>query len=257
MTRSSGKKYEFTGETREAHGVTLQRIRALRDVGNGVLSGELGGWLHMERNLDHDGMAWVRDEAIVMNRAIVTGDARVCGDALVSGRARINGRARVTGNAVVFDQAYVTDDASVNHAAHVAENAMLCDNAYVLNRARVTGHVQVYGRTRIEDDASLTGWVEVRDASVLSGATVDGRGQVIVINGFFDDRVTIYRADAEPSGHVVVAGCQQFRLDWAVANLEELARRNEWTMPDGWRSVRQGLLVTVRGWQKLAGSQGG
>lgn len=52
------KKYEFTGETKEFFGTTLQQIRAVRDFGS-IHSGDIGGWIEKEENLDHDGNAWV------------------------------------------------------------------------------------------------------------------------------------------------------------------------------------------------------
>ena len=62
------KKYEFTGEIKQAGifgEITLKRIRAVVAFGC-VEVGELGGWIQEEKNLSHDGDAWV------------CGDARVC-----------------------------------------------------------------------------------------------------------------------------------------------------------------------------------
>ena len=66
------KKYELTDDTKEIDGITLRHIRALRDIPrHGVTSGDLGGWIEEEKNLSHEGDAWV------------SGNARVCGDAIV------------------------------------------------------------------------------------------------------------------------------------------------------------------------------
>mgnify|MGYP001264415659 CR=1 FL=1 len=60
------KKYEFTGETREHLGCTLHRIRALVAIASiGVSAGDLGGWIEAEKNLSHDGDAWVYGNAEV------------------------------------------------------------------------------------------------------------------------------------------------------------------------------------------------
>ena len=62
------KKYELT----EQHPDTgLYCIKALRDFGN-VAKGDIGGWIEGEKNLSHEGYAWVY------------GNARVYGDAWVS-----------------------------------------------------------------------------------------------------------------------------------------------------------------------------
>ena len=71
------KKYEFTDETIQLLGRTLHRIKALRSF-SGVKAGELGGFIEKEKNLSHDGNAWVSGDAHV------SGDAWVCGGAQVS-----------------------------------------------------------------------------------------------------------------------------------------------------------------------------
>lgn len=86
------KKYELTNNTKEWEGKTLYQIRALIDFGN-VKAGELGGYIENEKNLSHDGDAWV------YGNAQVCGDAWVCNDARVYGNAWVYGNARVYGNA--------------------------------------------------------------------------------------------------------------------------------------------------------------
>ena len=62
--------YELTNETKEIGGITLRRIRALRDIpSRRVKAGDLGGWIEKEDNLSHSGDAWVG------------GNAQVSGDA--------------------------------------------------------------------------------------------------------------------------------------------------------------------------------
>ena len=106
------KKYEFTGETKVIAGVTLKRIRALISFGF-VVKGEIGGFIESEKNLSHDGNAWVADNARVAGNAWVAGNARVTGNAMVTGNAWVAGNARVTGNAWVTGNARVTDNAMV------------------------------------------------------------------------------------------------------------------------------------------------
>ena len=81
-------KYELTNETKEIGGITLRRIRALRDIpSRRVKAGDLGGWIEKEDNLSHSGDAWVG------------GNAQVYGDAWVGGDARVGGNAQVYGDA--------------------------------------------------------------------------------------------------------------------------------------------------------------
>ena len=72
------KKYELTDETKGIGGITLHRIRALRDIPSvKVKSGDLGGWIEKESNLTQYGDAWVSGNAIVSGNAKVSGDAEV------------------------------------------------------------------------------------------------------------------------------------------------------------------------------------
>ena len=83
------KKYELTKETKVIGGKTLFRIRALRSFGD-IKAGDLGGFIENERNLSHEGNAWVSGDARVEDNARVDGDAWVDGNAQVSGDGLIN-----------------------------------------------------------------------------------------------------------------------------------------------------------------------
>ena len=110
------RKYKLTDETKGIGGITLHRIRALRNIPRyGVKYGDLGGWIESESNLSQDGDAWVSDDArvygdaVVCDDALVYGDAWVCGNASVSGDAWVCGNAWVSGNAIVYKDAdYMT-----------------------------------------------------------------------------------------------------------------------------------------------------
>ena len=68
------KKFELTAESKiNIFGKKLFRIKALIDFST-VKSGELGGWIEKEENLDQSGDAWV------YGAAEVSGDARVSGN---------------------------------------------------------------------------------------------------------------------------------------------------------------------------------
>jgi carbonic anhydrase/acetyltransferase-like protein (isoleucine patch superfamily) len=96
------KKYELTDETKIFAGVTLYRIRALRDIpAHGVKAGDLGGWIEGGHNLSQDGDAWVS------GNAKVSGDARVCEDAWVSGNTCVYGDAVISGDAWLYGYAVI------------------------------------------------------------------------------------------------------------------------------------------------------
>ncbi len=63
--------YELTNESRtvERFGVTVYRIRALRDIpASGVMAGDLGGWIE---STHVDGVARIQDDAWVDHNGIV------------------------------------------------------------------------------------------------------------------------------------------------------------------------------------------
>lgn len=82
-------KYGLTNETIIVSGITLHRIRALKDFG-AVKAGDLGGFVESEDNLSHDGDCWVAGNARVSGTAHVSGAARLSGSALVSDAAQVH-----------------------------------------------------------------------------------------------------------------------------------------------------------------------
>ena len=127
------KKYELTTEFKiNFFGRKLFRIRALISFGN-VNEGDLGGYIEDEKNLSHDGNAWVYGDAKVY------GDAEVCGDAKVYGNAWVCGNAKVCGDAKVYGDAWVCGDAKVYGDAEVCGDAKVYGNAWVCGNAKVCG----------------------------------------------------------------------------------------------------------------------
>ena len=81
------KKFELTSETKiNIFGKKLFRIKALVSFGV-VKTGETGGWVEKEENVNQSGDAWVFGNAEVFGNARVSGDAWVFGNAEVFGNA--------------------------------------------------------------------------------------------------------------------------------------------------------------------------
>ena len=75
------KKFELTSETKiNIFGKKLFRIKALVSFGV-VKTGETGGWVEKEENVNQSGDAWVFGNAEVFGNARVSGDAEVSGNA--------------------------------------------------------------------------------------------------------------------------------------------------------------------------------
>ena len=124
------KKYILTEETKELFGRTLYRIEAARDFSD-VKKGDKGGWIESEKNLSHEGNAWVSGNAEVYGDAWVSGNAKVSGNAEVYGYSWVSGNADVSGDAKVYGNADVSDDAKVSG------NAEVCGDAWVYGDAKI------------------------------------------------------------------------------------------------------------------------
>ena len=57
---TDNQKYEITNQA-HPHYPWLHRIRALKDVREGVKAGTLGGYVQSADNLSQDGAAWIAD----------------------------------------------------------------------------------------------------------------------------------------------------------------------------------------------------
>ena len=173
------KKYELTSETKEAHGATLYRIRAVRNFGT-VKAGDLGGWIEKEANLSKSDNAWVCDNAEVYGDARVYGNAMVCDNAEVYGNAEVYDDAMVCNNARVYGNAEVYGNARVYGNVEVCGNARVCDNAEVYGDALVCNNAVVYDNAEVYGDAAVCG-----NAEAYGNARVCGIAQVSDIEQIF------------------------------------------------------------------------
>ena len=157
-------KYEIT-EIAHPHCPWLHRIRAVRDVREGVCTGDLGGYVQSEENLSQEGQCWIGDNAVVEEEAFVYGDALIHGCSRVCGCAAISGASRIGGNAVVEDCAMITAG-HVHGAVHISGNARLFANTLTGGVPSVTEKAAVYGE--------VGGKVEVcSETVILPGIMID------------------------------------------------------------------------------------
>ena len=156
------KKYILTDDVIDFNSHTLHRIKAVRDF-DCVKAGDLGGFIESEKNLDHDGDAWVSGDAKVFDNAKVSGDARVFDNAKVSDDARVFGYAKVFGDVWVSGDAWVSDNAKAS------DDARVFGDAKVFGDARVFGYARVFGDAWVFDYACVSGDAKVFDNAKLSG----------------------------------------------------------------------------------------
>ena len=179
------KKYELIlNDSIEVLGCKLFRIRSLTNFGS-VRTGDLGGYIHNEKNLSHDGNAWVADNAKVYDGAQVSGDAEVCGKAeiyvkaKVTDKAKVYGNACVAGNAKVSGNATVKDNTAVWGEAEISGNAIVAEKARVGGTAKVSGNAEVYGNAQVWEDVEIYG-----NAKVSGNAEIYGNARISELNDF-------------------------------------------------------------------------
>ncbi|WP_249961123.1 polymer-forming cytoskeletal protein [Histophilus somni] len=167
------KKYELVREdTVQVKGITLYRIKALIDFYK-VRAGDLGGYIQDERNLSHDGNAWVADNAMVYD------NARVLGNAKIQGNAVVYNNAFVYDNAIVRDDTQVRDNAEVCEDAIISEEAWITENAKVRGTSRVRGDGYVFGNAMLVGDVVVYGNAKIRGNVWLRGTIFIGENAYI------------------------------------------------------------------------------
>lgn len=125
------KKYRLLdSDTKVFFGRTLFRTQALNSFGD-VQEGDLGGYIEKEKNLSHDGNAWVYNNAQVFDEARVCGNAKIFGNAKVYDNAGVRGNAQIYGDTRVYGNAHISEDALIYGNATISGNAYVYDNAYV------------------------------------------------------------------------------------------------------------------------------
>ena len=166
------KKFEPTNESKEYLGVTLYRIKALKDFGD-VKAGELGGFVEKEDNLSQKGDCWI------YNNAMVYGNAKVYNNAKIYNDAKVYDNAQICGNAQICDDAIAYKNAIIHGNAKVFEQAGICGDGAVFGDAMIFGNVRITGRATVYDNASIYGDAIIdADAIVFNNAIVCDEARV-------------------------------------------------------------------------------
>ena len=130
----SGKKFELVDDdTVVVDGVTLYRVRAVRDFGGTrrgrrvvVKRGELGGYVASEDCLSQDGLAWVYSDAKIV-------------DGYVGGSSSLFGRAVLKGGGRLVHDVELRDDVMVDGQVVLNGVITLRDRVKMLGTIRVSG----------------------------------------------------------------------------------------------------------------------
>ena len=169
-------KYILTNDTITVDGHKLHRIQAIRDIPQiGVYSGDLGGYIESERNLEHRGSCWVFPDGLVYHNAIVRDGATVRDHAKAYDNAIIEGNAALYDKAEVFEKGYVGGGAKVYHEAIVHSRAKVFGEACIGDFAQISGMSQVYGRARIMGSSIVVGDIKIHgDYETTGGNYITG-----------------------------------------------------------------------------------
>jgi hypothetical protein len=118
----SNTKYELvendTIVTGDAQQDVLYRLRALRDIGDDVKAGNLGGYATAYA-VSPEGESWVYPESRAYRGASVSGNATLRGGAIVAGdvhlrdNVRLDGKCRVIGSVIVEGEAVISGPVQV------------------------------------------------------------------------------------------------------------------------------------------------
>lgn len=115
-------KYELLeNDTCDHNGITLYRIRALKDVRDGVPAGSMGGYIFSDFNLSQDGSCWVYP------------GAKIIGDAQIRGDATVREHSVVIGDAIIRDNTVVRSNCQVFGQVELSGNVVLPENTTLVN----------------------------------------------------------------------------------------------------------------------------
>jgi NDP-sugar pyrophosphorylase family protein len=150
----------------------LYRIKCINAFDN-IKLGELGGFIESEKNLEHEGNAWVGGNAKVFDYAYVHDNAKVFDNAEVSCYAKIINNSQIFGNAKIMDNALIRNYAKIYDRALINGTAEIYDYAQIFGNVEIYGNARIFGNTKVFDDVKIEG------NSIIHGdAKIYGRARI-------------------------------------------------------------------------------
>ena len=139
------EKYEITAYAHPDN-PKLHRILALRNIGQDVKTGDLGGYVENEDNLSYEegDDAWVYDDATVSDTACVCEDSQVRNKAEVKDHAYVARRSLICGHAAVSNHAEIYG-ALLRDYASAGGNCVLKQSPETHRAPTLMGNCIVYG----------------------------------------------------------------------------------------------------------------
>lgn len=159
------QKYEIIGVPHTIYPF-LHRVRALRDIGDKVRAGDMGGFVESERNLSIESGddSWIFDDAICAGEGRVEKGSQLFGSAVVCGRACLTDGANMSAHSRAEDDAYI-------------QGADLCGHARASGKSRVLASPDGTARPILSENCAVYGTVQ-GDIHVM-GSTVIMSGETV------------------------------------------------------------------------------
>ena len=167
----TNQKYEIADIAHEKYPF-LHRIRALRDIGRAVKSGDLGGFVESESNLSFEpgDDAWIFHDAIAAGEGYVDKDSILRDRAVVCDSAYASHGAELTGDSRAEDDAYICA-ATLSQHARASGSSMILQSPNTKASPIVTGNCAVYGK--VVGDVILSGTMVVISGETISNDSLD------------------------------------------------------------------------------------
>ena len=171
------EKYEIT-EISHVKYPFLHRIRALRDIGDRVKAGDLGGFVESENNLSSapGDDAWIFDDAIACGESSVDLGSRLFGNAVVCGQAYVSQGAALSAEARAEDSAYIRGADLCGHA-RASGRSVIMVSPDTGKAPFLSGTCVVYGD--VMGDVHIMGQAVILNVERIYNETPD----TLIING--------------------------------------------------------------------------
>ncbi len=165
------EKYEITDIAHKKYPF-LHRIRALRDIGEQVKAGDLGGFVESEGNLSFEAgdEAWIFDDAICAGDGYVDKNSRLYGYAIVCGHGYVSQDSAMSAHSRVEDDAYICCADLCGHA-RASGNGMVLASLDSGARPILSEHCAVYGT--VQGDIHIMGTAVVISGEEIRNNTLD------------------------------------------------------------------------------------
>lgn len=164
-------KYEITGIVHSQYPF-LHRIRALRNIGDKVKAGDLGGFVESEQNLSFEpgDEAWLFDDSICCNEARVDKNSILKDNAEVSGWAYVSGGSTLSCTVKAADSAYICG-ARLSFGCMALGKAMIVPSHKTGRAPMLGGDIFIYGV--VSGDVRVAGKLVVMENEKIQNSTLD------------------------------------------------------------------------------------